>query len=193
MSNIPAPNDLVLIAFIPSPRDLELARLLGWYRIPLRTAPKVVAVDHLAFYQPASFGDGHKWRIEYFAPVLGHELVTRAELFTDQVDHPRAHEEYFKMQLGSIQELPDVVLAEKWKRLTFLYTTGERLLSASTIDGLGVHDEERQVLWRALRERAQSEQSYGAQDLPEMAIDPEVLALLGLGIENASLGTEADD
>jgi len=127
MSNLPAPNDLVLIAFIPSPRDLELARLFGWYRIPLRTSPKVVAVDYLAFYQPASFGEGHKWRIEYFAPVLGHELVTRAELFTDQSNHPRAHDEYFKIQLGSVQELPDAVIAEKWKRLTFLYTTGERL------------------------------------------------------------------
>jgi len=56
-----------------------------------------------------------------------------------------------------------------------------------------VHDEERQILWRALRERAQSEQSYGAQDLPEMAIDPEVLALLGLGFGNSNLGIEADE
>ena len=193
MSNFPSPNDLVLVAFMPSPRDLELARLLGWYRIPLRTAPKVVAVDYLAFYQPASFGDGHKWRIESIAPVLGHELVTRAELFTDQVDHPRAHEEYFKIQLGPIQELLDAVLAEKWKRLTFLFTTGERLLSAKAIDGLNVQDDERQVLWRALRERAQSEQSYAALDLPEMAIDPDVLALLGLGIEDAGSGAKKDE
>jgi hypothetical protein len=49
------PTDLILVAFLPSPRDLEIARLLGWYRIPLRTAPKVVAVDYLAFYQPSVY------------------------------------------------------------------------------------------------------------------------------------------
>ena len=43
------PSDLILVAIIPSVRDMEIARLLGWYRIPLRTAPKVIAVDYLAF------------------------------------------------------------------------------------------------------------------------------------------------
>jgi hypothetical protein len=63
----------------PLPRDMEIARLLGWYRIPLRTAPKVVAVDYLAFYQPASFGE-RSGQIEYIAQVRGHELTTRGEL-----------------------------------------------------------------------------------------------------------------
>ncbi len=51
------PTDLILVCVLPGPRDLEIARLLGWYRIPLRTAPKVVAVDALAFYQPGAFGE----------------------------------------------------------------------------------------------------------------------------------------
>ena len=45
------PTDLILVCLLPTPRDLEIARLLGWYRIPLRSAPKVVALDYLAFYQ----------------------------------------------------------------------------------------------------------------------------------------------
>ncbi|MCX6066007.1 MAG: hypothetical protein NT121_09660 [Chloroflexi bacterium] len=46
-----SPTSLILVCLIPTPRDLEIARLLGWYRIPFRSAPKVVAVDYLAFYQ----------------------------------------------------------------------------------------------------------------------------------------------
>ena len=42
------PTDLILVCVLPAPRDLEIARLLGWYRIPFRTAPKVVAVAGLA-------------------------------------------------------------------------------------------------------------------------------------------------
>lgn len=49
------PNDLILICVLPGPCDLEIARLLGWYRIPFRTLPKMVAVDALAFYQPGTF------------------------------------------------------------------------------------------------------------------------------------------
>jgi len=39
------PTDLVLVCLLPTPRYLEIARLLGWCRIPLCTAPKIVAVE----------------------------------------------------------------------------------------------------------------------------------------------------
>ncbi|MBL8056091.1 MAG: hypothetical protein JNK29_05300 [Anaerolineales bacterium] len=74
-------------------RDLEIARVLGWYRIPYRSAPKTVAVDWLAFYQTAQFG-AEKWSIRYAAPVRGHELTTRGELLRDQAAHPRAGDPY---------------------------------------------------------------------------------------------------
>jgi hypothetical protein len=180
MTNLPNPSDLILVAFLPSPRDLEIARLLGWYRIPLRTSPRVVAVDFLAFYQPSSFGDGHKWCIEFVAPVRGHELTTRGDLFKDDPDHPRAREEYFKLQVGELVPLPQPITAGPWKRLTFLYTTGELLLQAETLNDLSVQEEERKLLWRALRERAEKEQQYKVADLPELPIDPEILAFFSL-------------
>src|SRR5512141_2649266 len=108
-----ADTALVLVCLIPAPRDLEIARLLGWYRIPLRTAPKVVAVDYLAFYQPSTFGD-RGGQIEYVAPVRGHELTRRGELLKDEADHPRANEEYYKIQLGGLEKLNETVVAERW-------------------------------------------------------------------------------
>lgn len=173
------PTDLVLVCVIPTPRDLEIARLLGWYRIPLRTAPKVIAVDYLAFYQTSSFGD-RGGRIEFIAEVRGHELTTRGELLKDEADHPRSKEEYFKLQIGELEKLQEPVLAGKWKRITFLYTTGEYLLKAKTLNDLVVDGEERDVLWRSLRERAENDQLYKT-DLPAMDIPPDVLmALLGI-------------
>jgi len=172
-------TDLVLVCLVPSPRDLEIARLLGWYRIPLRTAPKVIAVDYLAFYQPGSFGE-RAGQIEFVAGVRGHELTTRAELLRDEPDHPRAREEYFKLQLDGLEKLPQPIPAEKWKRLTFLYSTGEYLLNAKTLNDLVVAGEDRQTLWKSLRERAAHEQAY-QDELPDVDIPPEALAAL-LGI-----------
>lgn len=172
-------TSLVLVCLIPSPRDLEIARLLGWYRIPLRTAPKVVAVDYLAFYQPSTFGD-RSGQIDYIAQVSGHELTTRGELLKDEADHPRAREEYYKIQLGALEKLKEPIKADKWKRLTFLYTTGEYLLHAHLLNDLVVQNEERELLWKSLRERAEQEQTYQT-DLPAVDIPPEVLiALLGI-------------
>lgn len=173
------PTDLILVTFLPTLRDLEIARLLGWYRIPLRTAPKVVAVDYLAFYQPSSFGE-RGGQIEYIAEVRGHELTTRGELLKDEADHPRAKEEYYKIQIGGLEKLKETIVADKWKRVTFLYTTGEYLLKAKTLNDLVVDGDERHLLWHSLRERAENEQLYKT-DLPEVDIPPEVLiALLGI-------------
>src|SRR5919106_6216568 len=176
------PMDLVLVCLLPTPRDLEIARLLGWYRIPLRTAPKVVAVDYVAFYQPSSFGE-RGGQIEYIAEVRGHELTTRGELLKDEADHPRAKEEYYKIQIGGLEKLKEPITTDKWKRITFLYTTGEYLLKAKTINDLVVDGDERQLLWRSLRERAENEQLYKT-DLPEVDIPSEVLIAL-LGIKEA--------
>jgi len=184
------PTDLILVCVLPGPRDLEIARLLGWYRIPFRTAPKVVAVDALAFYQPGTFGE-FGGRIEYLTRVRGYELTKRAELLRDEPEHPRAGEEYFKLQLGPLEKLAHPVVADKWRRLTFLYTTGEYLLKAQTLNELVVQSDERQLLWQSLRERAENEQEYKA-DLPEPDIPPELLMTL-LGIKEVQSSYDAKE
>lgn len=178
-------SSLILVCLVPEPRDMEIARLLGWYRIPLRTAPKVIFVDYLAFYQPASFGD-RGGEIELIAPVHGHELTTRAELLRDEPDHPRAKEEYYKLQIGALEKLPHPIAAGTWKRLTFLYTTGDYLLTARTFNDLVVRTDERALLWRSLRERAEQAE-YDAGESLQVDIDPLALAAL-LGIHEDSQG-----
>lgn len=187
--NMISSTDLVLVCLLPTPRDIEIARLLGWYRIPLRTAPKVVSVDYLAFYQPGSFGE-RGGQIEFVAPVRGHELATRAELLKDEADHPRANEEYFKIQIGPLERLSRPIIAEKWRRITFLYTTGEYLLKAKILNDLVVQSDERALLWKSLRERAEQDQQYKV-DVPD-DIDPAVLIAL-LGIKELGAEFEAKE
>ena len=75
--------------------------------------------------------------------------------------------------------MPNPIRAEKWKRVTFLYTTGQDLLAAETINDLVVHSDERKFLWQSLRERAERGQEY---EIPEIDLSPEILATL-LGIK----------
>jgi len=181
----PSDTDLILVCVMPNCRDLEIARILGWYRIPLRTAPKIIQVDYLAFYQTSAFGKEERWQIQYFAPVLGHELLRRVDLFRDQPEHPHAQEEYFKISIGALSPLYTPIKAEKWKRLTFLYTTGAHLLRAATLSELVVRNEERTILWRTLRERAEEgfkkvDENYSLQ------LDDQMKAFLGMFREDES-------
>lgn len=175
------PSDLILVVILNNKRDFEIVRVLGWYRIPLKTAPKTVAVDWLAFYQTAKFGE-EKWAINYVAPVRGHELSTRAELLRTQPDHPRANEAYYKIQIGPLERLPRPIPSRKWRRITFLYTTGERLLAAEELNDLIVQSAERERLWQALRERGLvAERQYETAKGTE--VDLALLCALGkLGI-----------
>lgn len=170
-------TDLVLVAIIPEPRDLEIARVLGWYRIPLKSAPKIISVDYVAFYQTANFPKSERWQIRQIARLKGHELTTRRELLHDQPDHPHANDEYFKLQLGPLITLDQPIPADNWKRVTFFYTTIGRVNKAQKLADLPVHDEERDLIWKVLRENALQRHEYMAETLPEIPIDPLILAL----------------
>jgi len=170
-------TDIVLVAIVPNPKDLEYARLLGWYRIPLKSAPKVIAVDYLAFYQTAAFEESNRWQIKFVAPVRGHELTTRALLFKDDIDHPRANEEYYKIQIGDLVLLRNPVFADRWRRITFFYTTGYLLNQATSIRDLVVEGEDRNILWKTLKERSklnyensQTNDNYNALDIDFLEI-----------------------
>ncbi len=147
------PDDLVLVAVMNDPRDLEIARVLGWYRIPVQHAPKTVRVDWIAFYLTSAFKD-EKWSVRYMARVKGHELVARHELLKDEPDHIRVDEPYFKIQLGPLVELSRPIPSQTWRRFTFLFTTGDRLIQAKDIKDLRVSSsKKREQLWHLIRER----------------------------------------
>lgn len=182
-------NSLLLVGYLPAVKDFEIARMLGWYRIPLRFAPKIIDVDYFAFYQGANFGEEHRWQIEYFAEYRGHELTTRGDLLRDEGNHPRACEEYYKVQLGPLVHLPTPIKSEKWKRITFLFTTGELLNRARIVNDLVISSEGKEFLWKVLKERNLSKLRYSPTEIDNFQLDPSILeTIFNLG----SSGTESD-
>ncbi len=184
------PSSMILVALMPKARDMEIARLFGWYRIPMKSAPKILRVDYIAFYQTADFGADRAGRIERYAPVNGVELTTRSELFRDERDHPRANEYYYKIQLGALRTLPTPILAGRWRRFLFIYTNGRQFLSAKTIQDLAVTGAEHKVFWQSLRERGLSgpgtEFPFSTEDTGDaLTASGELMYLLGnLAISN---------
>jgi hypothetical protein len=130
------PSDRVLVAIMNSRRDFAIARDEGWYRIPKKHAPvSTTEATVLAFYFTKAFVD-QKWSIHYYAPVEGHELVRRHDLFPRQYDHPRSDEPYYKLQLGPLKELEAPIPSLRWRRVTFIESTWDRFIAAEEINDL---------------------------------------------------------
>jgi hypothetical protein len=122
----------VLVAVITRPRDLELARTQHWYRIPLAHLPRQLAAEYLAFYQTKAFGE-ERWAVHYYAAIEQYRLATRLELLPDEPDHPRAHEQYYRLDLGPLRRLPLSVPAARLRRVTFINTTFGQLRRARDV------------------------------------------------------------
>ena len=129
-------NDPLLIALLPTPRALALARTRGVYRVPLAHAPATLAsAAGLAFYQPASFDEG-RWQVAWWAKSSGLEVMTRRELLPDEPDHRRADELYVVVRLGDLQPVEPPKRSEKGRRLLFVPTTWGAFQRAATLDEL---------------------------------------------------------
>jgi hypothetical protein len=138
------PDDLVLVAVMNNRRDFALARDEGWYRIPLKHAPEATPyVQYLAFYQTKIFG-AEAYAINYYAPVLGHEMARRRDILPGEPQHPRADEPYYLLQIGPLLRREPPIKSLRWRRITFILTTGDRFTLATEInelyaDGEGDH------------------------------------------------------
>ena len=146
------PEDRVLVAVMNRPKDLELARSEGWYRLPEKKATAGAFFEYVAFYFTAAFAE-QKWAIHYYARRLGHELLTRRELLPNEPDHPRARDRYYKLQLGPLQRREPPIVSLRWRRISFIHTTWDRFEGAQEINDLFIEgDEFVDRLYHALRE-----------------------------------------
>jgi hypothetical protein len=144
-------DDVVLIALMNQPRDMDIVRAEHWYRIPAQHAPAHFnQARYIAFYLTKNFGDA-KWTIREYAPIRGHELVRRRDLFPDATDHPRADEPYYKLQLGALIDLPRPIVSRRGRRILFIWTNGKKFLAAVELNDLLGKSDADDELWNALK------------------------------------------
>lgn len=133
------PDDRVLVVIMNNLEDWRRVQDEHWYRIPVKHAPPVAPnVDWLAFYFTSVFADD-RWAIHYFARVQGHELLTRRDLLPAETDHPRAGHWYYKFELGPLNHRVPPIVSDRWRRVTFIFTTGDRFEAAVELGDLLKH------------------------------------------------------
>lgn len=122
---------IVLISVLKEKKDLDILLKKHWYRIPLIFAPKR-KTKYIAFYQPASFGK-YGGCIKFYALIKNCKIIKRKYLLPDEYDHPMADEDYYKIYFKKILKLQNPILNKNRMRISFGFTTLEKLFKAKSI------------------------------------------------------------
>ena len=144
------PWQRVLVARVPHPRDWEIARDCGWYRIPCKSAPRE-HYEHIAFYFG---GDGFgewAWKIGWWANVESREVKTRRQLLPKESSHVRADTLYFKHNLSLLEPLERPIASRNRRDLVFFPTTLDKLLGARDFNDLWHESPLEDAMWDALK------------------------------------------
>lgn len=127
-------NKVVLVGVVNRKKDLKIILNEKWYRIPVKYAPKKKA-KFLAIYQTKIFGEEGK-AINYYADIKSWSIFPRKELLPDEKEHPKAEQLYYKIQLGPIKKLPKRIKNTSRRRISFGFTTIEKLLKSKEVSQL---------------------------------------------------------
>lgn len=156
-------KETVLVSIMNNKRDGGIACDRHWYRIPVRSAPKIVrslGVRYLAFYLTKVFGE-QAFSVPCYASVEKITIVKRKELFPDEVDDPKRDDDYFRLQIGNLQLLPKPIVSKRWRRIVFVETTPSHLLHAKEINDLYHESPIEETFWNALKaEGIDAERQY---------------------------------
>jgi len=124
-------DKVVLVGVLKNKRDLNILLTKNWYRIPVAHAP-TRQFNYLAFYQPVLFGRQGK-RIRYYARVLNYQTMRRSDLLPDGSNHPKVYDYYLRVRVGKVKKLPRPIRNTTPCRISFGFTTLNRLLKSKNI------------------------------------------------------------
>jgi len=128
------PDDRVLVGVINRKKDFEIARSRHWYRIPQNQMPRGVNAEYIALFLSGKTFKGQAGGIAYFARITGLELARCKELLPDE--DKRAQEIYYKVQFRHLIVKDPPILNVSKRSISFIRTTWDRFVSASTIPDL---------------------------------------------------------
>lgn len=148
-------TNTVLIALMNSISDFEIAKTLRWYRIPVKSAPKIVKEGKLqiiAFYHTKAFIN-EKYSIQYYGVVNKISIVKRIKLFPDEVHNPKTYNDYYKIEFNTIQKLETPIICKRNRRILFIPTSKEKFFNASEINHLFNDSILEDILWNRFIEK----------------------------------------
>ncbi len=147
-------SEPALVGIVPRKDLWGIIEKERWYHIPVRSAPRNLSqARYIAFYFPKVFGEELRYKVTYYAPIIGIETKKRIELFPDESGHPRRALDYYQLHLGQIEVLPHPIPSRRWRRIVHIPTTLKKLYTAKEINDLYKTSPIEERMYQGLQER----------------------------------------
>lgn len=146
-------NDTLVAAF-KEEKDYLYARNEGWYRIPVKSPASSIIesgrVRYISFYFKNIF-KFWKYSIRHVARVESITKVKRYVLFPNEPLNSKSQNLYYKINFGSLRDLPQPILSHRGRRLLFIPTTLYKLQHATEINDIFADSPLEDLLWAELK------------------------------------------
>jgi very-short-patch-repair endonuclease len=139
----------VLVAIMNKQADFGILQDQGWYRIPVAKAPKRWPPEWMAFYQTKVFGD-EAFAINYYGRVQRIRTVKRRDLFPGDYSAKAGHD-YYRIDLDRLLRLSHPIVSKRWRRIVFIPTTWQKLMTADEVNDLFDDSPLEERLWAELK------------------------------------------
>ncbi len=145
----------ILIAYMPSWEDLEIAFRKNWYRIPVSTkiVPQIVKernVGLIAFYLPKVFRD-EAYQVKYYGHVTSVKIYKRKYLLKDEPLNPKSENQYYKIKFSKLLRLVNPIKSIRKRRILFIVTSLNKFECAKEINDLFIESPLEEKLWKEFK------------------------------------------
>ncbi len=128
----------ILIVAVDSPEEFDVVAKGHFYRYPARGSFPKHQAGYLALYQAKGAGTSG---VQYVAKILSYKQVKRSRLAKEIRKYIQDYRQgdgasLVKISLGSLIRLHHNIINPKGRRVSYRYTTFDKLLTAETIDDL---------------------------------------------------------
>ncbi|MFZ4590010.1 MAG: endonuclease domain-containing protein [Ignavibacteria bacterium] len=141
-----------IVCWLKQKSDLSILLNEGWYRIPVKTnLENLHKVKYLAFYQSYAFGKA-ACIIKHYGTIEKIEIAKRTELFPKEKPNEKSNDEYYKIKMKDMNILETPIPSKRNRRIIFINTTLEKLLSATEVNDLYNESPLEDVLWNGMKQ-----------------------------------------
>jgi len=145
------PSDTI-VCWLKQKNDLSILLNEGWYRIPVKTKlENLFKVKYLAFYQSYAFGK-NSCITKHYGTIDKIKVVKRNELFPKEKPNQKSNDEYYKIKMKDMNILDTPIPSKRARRIIFINTTLEKLLSATEVNDLFNESPLEDIVWKGMKE-----------------------------------------
>lgn len=144
----------VLVAIVNNKNDFAEVKENLWYRVPVSSANKWLKDSFppkwLALYQTKIFGE-EAFCVNYYAKVIEYKKVFRYEIFPSEPKNNKTNNEYYQIFIEPLKPLDRPIFSLRRRRIIFIPTTFEKLMSAEQINDLYDESPLEDAMWLELK------------------------------------------